>query len=207
VSNTLQSRLPPALRPAGITTRAAADRYLVETYLPEHNARFNVPSDRIQSVTIAHTLAHHSWVAVPMPEPPAAALVTAGQRCGGKRGACGRGRRSRRPQRCAREGVAGLERRPSDLQARALHGLCGSRPGLRRKDARSSAGSWRRGQQGARRSRLGKVRSHPLDQLDKAARPPAQPYAENCDWRPADAGGRRAAAPSSGRPPSRGHPR
>src|SRR5580700_8881564 len=38
----LQQRLPPLLRLRGITTIAAANRYLAETYRPEHNARFAV---------------------------------------------------------------------------------------------------------------------------------------------------------------------
>jgi hypothetical protein len=38
----LQQRLPPVLRLAGITTIAAANRYLAEIYLPAHNARFAV---------------------------------------------------------------------------------------------------------------------------------------------------------------------
>jgi transposase len=39
---TLQSRLPQALRIAGITSCAAANRYLAKTYVPEHNERFAV---------------------------------------------------------------------------------------------------------------------------------------------------------------------
>ena len=42
VFGTLQQRLPPVLRLNGITTIAAANRYLAETYRPEHNARFAV---------------------------------------------------------------------------------------------------------------------------------------------------------------------
>jgi hypothetical protein len=37
---TLQGRLPQELRAAGITTLAAANRYLREVFLPAHNARF-----------------------------------------------------------------------------------------------------------------------------------------------------------------------
>jgi len=37
---TLQDRLPKELRLAGITTIAAANRFIKETYLPAHNARF-----------------------------------------------------------------------------------------------------------------------------------------------------------------------
>jgi transposase len=42
--DTLQRRLPPLLRLNGLATVAAANRYLAETYLPEHNARFAVPA-------------------------------------------------------------------------------------------------------------------------------------------------------------------
>jgi hypothetical protein len=42
VFGTLQQRLPPLLRLHGITTIAAANRYLAETYRAEHNARFAV---------------------------------------------------------------------------------------------------------------------------------------------------------------------
>ena len=37
---TLQGRLPQELRLAGITDREAANRFLVETFIPEHNRRF-----------------------------------------------------------------------------------------------------------------------------------------------------------------------
>ncbi|MEO5376086.1 MAG: hypothetical protein H7840_17825 [Alphaproteobacteria bacterium] len=39
---TLQKRLPQELRLAGITTMDEANRYLRETFLPAHNARFRV---------------------------------------------------------------------------------------------------------------------------------------------------------------------
>ena len=42
VFGTLQRRLPPLLRMAGITTIEAANRYLAETYMADHNARFAV---------------------------------------------------------------------------------------------------------------------------------------------------------------------
>jgi transposase len=42
VFGTLQQRLPPLLRLAGITTIAAANRYLAQTYIAAHNARFAV---------------------------------------------------------------------------------------------------------------------------------------------------------------------
>ena len=72
-------------------------------------------------------------------------------------------------------GVAGLDRRPGDLQAQALHGLCGRRPGLRREGAgevpRAHGGAVGEALDG---QRLGEMRAHPLDQLDEAAGPPAQ---------------------------------
>ena len=44
---TLQKRLPQELRLAGITTMDAANRFLKETFLPEHNARFAIaPEDK-----------------------------------------------------------------------------------------------------------------------------------------------------------------
>ena len=39
---TLQSRLPPLLRQEGITSMAAATRWLATIYIPRHNARFAV---------------------------------------------------------------------------------------------------------------------------------------------------------------------
>ena len=39
---TLQLRLPPLLRLNGITTMEAANRYLTDVYIPQHNARFAV---------------------------------------------------------------------------------------------------------------------------------------------------------------------
>jgi len=44
VFGTLQNRLPPVLRLEGIATIEAANRFLAETYLAEHNARFAVPA-------------------------------------------------------------------------------------------------------------------------------------------------------------------
>ncbi len=43
---TLQDRLPKELRLAGVTTVEAANRFLAETYLPAHNARFAVPAEQ-----------------------------------------------------------------------------------------------------------------------------------------------------------------
>jgi len=42
VWGTLQLRLPPVLRLKGVTTLEAANRFLAETYIAEHNARFAV---------------------------------------------------------------------------------------------------------------------------------------------------------------------
>ncbi len=43
---TLQDRLPKELALAGITTLAAADRFIREVYLPQHNAHFAVPAEQ-----------------------------------------------------------------------------------------------------------------------------------------------------------------
>ena len=50
---TLQNRLPQELRLAGITTMAEANRFLKESYLPEHNARFAVEPAEPGSAFIA----------------------------------------------------------------------------------------------------------------------------------------------------------
>jgi transposase len=42
VFGTLQKRLPPELRAAGITSIAAANRFLAERFVPEHNRRFGI---------------------------------------------------------------------------------------------------------------------------------------------------------------------
>ena len=42
---TLQQRLLQALRLAGITTMDEANRFLVETFWPAHNARFAVSAE------------------------------------------------------------------------------------------------------------------------------------------------------------------
>jgi hypothetical protein len=44
VFGTLQSRLPPELRLAKITTLEAANRYLKQEFVPDYNARFAVPA-------------------------------------------------------------------------------------------------------------------------------------------------------------------
>jgi transposase len=43
---TLQDRLPKELRLAGITDIDAANRFIAESYLPAHNARFAVPAEQ-----------------------------------------------------------------------------------------------------------------------------------------------------------------
>jgi transposase len=53
VFRTLQDRLPKELRLAGITGIAAANRFLAEVYLPEHNARFAVPAEQEGSAFVA----------------------------------------------------------------------------------------------------------------------------------------------------------
>ena len=50
---TLQDRLPKELRLAGVTTLEAANRFLVEVYLPAHNARFAVPAAHKGSAFVA----------------------------------------------------------------------------------------------------------------------------------------------------------
>jgi len=51
---TLQGRLPQELRAAGITTMAAANRYLSEVFLPAHNAGFRVPAAEPGTAFIAY---------------------------------------------------------------------------------------------------------------------------------------------------------
>src|SRR5512132_2767546 len=53
VFRTLQDRLPKELRLAGITGIEAANRWLAETYLPEHNARFAIPAEQEGSAFVA----------------------------------------------------------------------------------------------------------------------------------------------------------
>lgn len=59
---TLQDRLPKELQQAGITTLAAADRYLREVYLPEHNARFAVPPEHAGTAFVADHAGVHREV-------------------------------------------------------------------------------------------------------------------------------------------------
>jgi hypothetical protein len=49
---TIQGRLPQELRAAGITTYAAANRYLEAIFLPDFNARFTVPPAQRQSAFV-----------------------------------------------------------------------------------------------------------------------------------------------------------
>ena len=52
---TLQDRLPKELALAGITTLAEANRFIAETYLPDHNARFAVQPEQPGSAFVADT--------------------------------------------------------------------------------------------------------------------------------------------------------
>jgi transposase len=53
VFRTLQDRLPKELRLAGITTIDAANRWLAEDYIAEHNARFAVAAEQDSSAFVA----------------------------------------------------------------------------------------------------------------------------------------------------------
>ena len=54
VFGTLQNRLPPELRRAGVTTKEAANRYLRETFVPAYNARFGKPAAEDGSAFVAY---------------------------------------------------------------------------------------------------------------------------------------------------------
>jgi transposase len=56
---TLQGRLPKELELAGITTVDAANRFLRETYLPEHNSRFAVPPEHPETAFVADLAGVH----------------------------------------------------------------------------------------------------------------------------------------------------
>ncbi|MBP7827105.1 MAG: ISNCY family transposase [Verrucomicrobia bacterium] len=58
MNGVLQDRLVKALRLAGISDLAAANAYLAQTYLPEHNRKFQVPA---ASVADAHQAAPRGW--------------------------------------------------------------------------------------------------------------------------------------------------
>jgi hypothetical protein len=55
---TLQDRLPKELRLAGITTLAAANRFIAEVYLPQHNARFAVAAAQPCSAFVPDPAGH-----------------------------------------------------------------------------------------------------------------------------------------------------
>jgi transposase len=52
---TLQRRLPQELRLAGITTMAAANRFLQERFIPEHNRRFRLAPTESEAAFISYT--------------------------------------------------------------------------------------------------------------------------------------------------------
>lgn len=56
---TLQDRLPKELALAGITTVEAANRFIEEIYLPEHNARFAVAPEQTESAFVADRAGAH----------------------------------------------------------------------------------------------------------------------------------------------------
>jgi transposase len=56
---TLQDRLPKELELAGITTLEAANHFLRETYLPEHNARFAVAPEHPETAFVADAAGVH----------------------------------------------------------------------------------------------------------------------------------------------------
>jgi transposase len=56
---TLQDRLPKELALAGITTLAAANRFIREVYLPEHNARFAVAPEHPETAFVADAAGVH----------------------------------------------------------------------------------------------------------------------------------------------------
>jgi hypothetical protein len=54
--STLQGRLPKELKLAGISTVAAANRWLVETYMTEHNKRFAIAAEQEASAFVADAM-------------------------------------------------------------------------------------------------------------------------------------------------------
>jgi transposase len=56
---TLQDRLPKELELAGLITLEAANRFLRETYLPEHNARFAVAPEHPETAFVADVAGVH----------------------------------------------------------------------------------------------------------------------------------------------------
>jgi len=55
----LEDRLPKELKLAGITTVEAANRFLEEVYLPEHNARFAVAPEDPETAFVADAAGLH----------------------------------------------------------------------------------------------------------------------------------------------------
>ena len=56
---TLQDRLPKERARAGITTLEAASRFLAEVCLPEHNARFAVAPEQLETAFVADRAGAH----------------------------------------------------------------------------------------------------------------------------------------------------
>ena len=56
---TLQDRLPKELELAGVTTVEAANRFICETYLPEHNSRFAVAPEHPETAFVADAAGVH----------------------------------------------------------------------------------------------------------------------------------------------------
>jgi hypothetical protein len=56
---TLQDRLPKELALAGITTLEAANRFLREVYLPDHNARFAIAAEHSETAFVADLAGAH----------------------------------------------------------------------------------------------------------------------------------------------------
>ena len=56
---TLPDRLPTELELAGITTVEAANRFIREVYLPDHNARFAVPPEHPETAFVADLAGVH----------------------------------------------------------------------------------------------------------------------------------------------------
>ena len=54
VFGTLQQRLPPELRRAGVSTMAAANGYLREVFVPDYNARFGKPAAEPGTAFVAY---------------------------------------------------------------------------------------------------------------------------------------------------------
>jgi hypothetical protein len=54
VFGTLQQRLPPELRRAGVSTMAAANGYLREVFVPDYNARFGKPTAEPGTAFVAY---------------------------------------------------------------------------------------------------------------------------------------------------------